>query len=349
MRRSTKLCHNVPRETRRAQELLAAEKTKQTIVSTEPERWEFWVPQYIAERYEDSPKSRNRYEVCWRALRNFLSVHKIAFPRQLDFKTTALYVSWRRTGSQAHGVRPASKNTAILEVKFLGLLMKRAILLGYATVNPCSGLGLKKAKPKEKPPITPEDMILIWQRLQDEPEWMRTNFLICRYTGCRENEARLPLSCVDVAGKFIHFPTTKGDKPFTVPMRQELAPLFERLIRERGWQGMTFEMPKLGQLVWWKFFQRIGLGKYCFHCLRVTFATELAEAGVPLSEAKRLMNHASDVIAMTYRKLKPEGLRQYLDRAQFASLARHDAPGNPDVPVSTSCTRAVVLPASNDL
>ncbi len=320
--RSTKLRHAVPNETQKARDLLDRERANERQSFSEPERWEFWAPQYIRERYEDSPKSLDRYEFRWKSIRAFLARHNIDYPKQLTFNNLTLYVAWRRSGDRDYGVWPASKNTAIGDVKFLGLLMKRAIQLSYATTNPCTGLGLKKTKPKEKPEIAADHVPIIWRELQTQPEWMRVCFAICFYTGCRLHEAAVPLSDVDLTRRFIHFPQAKGDKPFTVPLRDELLPLFEQLKRERPGKR-AFDLPcptwNLASLAFWKFFDRLKL-PYSIHCTRVTFITQLARAGVPSGDAMRLVNHASHEIHRIYQRFQPEDLRVSLQKLELPAL-----------------------------
>jgi integrase len=320
---STKLRHDVANETQKAQDLLETAIQKERQQFSEPERWELWAPQYIDERYEDSPKSHWRYKLRWKSIRSFLSRHKINYPRQLTFNQISLYVAWRRKGDADYGVWPASKNTAIGDVKFLGLLMHRAIQLGFAEVNSCRGLGLKKTKAKEKNEITDEHFKVIWDALQTQPQWMQDSFAISFNTGCRMHECAIPLDCADTKRQFIHFPIAKGDKPFTVPMRPELVPLFERLKKERP-GGKAVNFPEGPTRAWWYFFtERVKL-PYSFHCLRVTFISRLARAGVPAMDAMRLVNHASYEIHRIYQRFQPEDLRASLQKLSLPALQTHD-------------------------
>lgn len=328
--RSTRMRHAIAHETQKAQDILETELRKERQQFQEPERWEFWAPQYIAERYEESPKSLERYNLRWKSIRNFFRRHKIDYPRQLTFNSLTQYVAWRRAGDKEFGVWPGSKNTAIGDVKFLGLLMRRAIQLGFATTNPCEGLGLKKVKPEPKREVSDKDIKTIWTELANEPEWMRVCFQICLHTGCRLRESTVPLDCVDVQRRFIHFPHAKGDKPFTVPLRDELLPLFKRLQEERP--GMAAcDLPHMPSKEWWRFFKRLGM-PYSIHCLRVTFISRLARAGVPASEAMRLVNHASLEIHRIYQRFQPEDLRASLQKLSLPALPTHDARENLDGP-----------------
>ena len=51
------------------------------------------------------------------------------------------------------------------------------------------------------------------------------------------------------------------------------------------------------------FFKEIGLPHLCFHCTRVTVATRMARAGVPISEAMAFVGHASETIHRIYQRL----------------------------------------------
>lgn len=320
--RSTKLRHAVVGEARQAHDLKERESAKERQAFTEPERWDRWVTKYIQERYEDSPKSLRRYGQRWKAIRSFLGRHGVLYPKQLTFEVASRYLEWRRAGDRDYGVYAVARNTAIYEVKFLGLLMRRAINFGYATSNPCAAMGLKKTKPQPKPEFTDAELNLVWREIQTEAEWMRVAFEISLYTGCRLNETAVPLDCVDLKRKFIHFPDTKGDRPFTVPMRDELVPLFRRLLAEgRPVACVHHSHPSLE---FRRFFDRIKLDKHTFHCCRVSFISRGARAGVPISEMLRLVNHASHEIHRVYQRFQPEDLRRALDKLELPALAKYD-------------------------
>lgn len=319
--------HTVTHETQKAHDQLEVEQRKQRVRVSDPEKWESWVSKYIEERYEGSPKSLSRYKVRWQAIRAFLADKRIAYPRQLTFNVVAEYVEWRRKGD-AGKVWPSSKNTAIGDVKFLSLLCSRAIQLGYMSGemgNPCKGQGLRKTKPEPKKEISNEDLQKIWTALQAEPQWMRDCFQIALHTGCRLNETAIPVEDADCERRFIHFPDTKGDKPFTVPMRDELLPLFRRVQAERP-NGRAVVFPDIPTKAWWYFFKVKMESPYSFHCLRVTFISRLARAGVPSHEAMRLVNHASHEIHRIYQRFQPEDLRGALQKLSLPSLPAHEPP-----------------------
>lgn len=334
VRQSTHFRFAVRAQTRQANEMLSEHRQKEGTRLEARERWEAWVRQFVEERYEESPKSLERYLISWRSLSVFLTEQKIFYPRQLSFSHCLDYMRWRRAGNKAAGVYKAAKNTALGELKFLALIMKQAIRLGFANSNPCTSLGIKKAKPTEKNEITAEHLATIWVALEQEPEWMRTNFLICLYTGCRLRESRVPVDCIDLERREIHFPDAKGGRPFTAPLRAELIPLLTKLKAERT--GYVFDFPDhMPSKHWWVFFKRLKL-PYSLHCLRVTFITRAARAGVPERELCRLVNHANVLINRTYSRLRAQDVRASVDLIPLPSFSTHQPSESVDGHQSTA-------------
>jgi integrase len=334
VRQSTHLRSDVAAQTRQANELLSDKRRKEGTRQEAKERWEGWVRQFIEERYEESPKSLERNLARWRSLSVFLAEQKILYPSQLAFSHCLDFIRWRRAGNKPLGVYAAAKNTAIAEVKFLGLLMKQAGRLGLSTTNPCAALGIKKSKPTEKPEITEDHLSAIWKALEQEPEWTRINFAVCLYTGCRLCEARVPMDCIDLERREIRFPTAKGGRPYTAPLRAELIPLLTKLKAERT--SYLFDFPdRMPAKHWWLFFKRLNL-PYSMHCLRVTFITRAARAGVSERDLCRLVNHAGPLINRTYQRLRAQDVRTSLDQIPLPSFPMRASPGTPDAPRSTS-------------
>jgi integrase len=127
------------------------------------------------------------------------------------------------------GVHKAAKNTALLEIKFLGMIMDEAIQSGFCNTNPCRKLGIKRDKPKAKPKIEIDEHRLITRALKREPEWMRVSYKIAWEQGCRFSETCFPLSDVDLARNVIGF-RTKGEKETIAefPLSPRLRPLLRR-------------------------------------------------------------------------------------------------------------------------
>lgn len=318
---STGLRVGVGKDTRIAREL-AAEKTlieRRTRGVVARERWDFWVVRFLNERYSDKPQSHLRYTTAWRTIRMFLSERNIAVPRALTRQDCQAYFDWRKTENKRIGKYKAGHNTALLEVKTLGLIMREAVFRGYAPANPCRELGIKRVTGRIKPHYTPEEIQTVREKAAREQEplhsFLVNAFEIARYQGCRISETHLnPSKDVDLAAMRITF-RAKGGKEHITRLHPKLRPLFERLIAEGATE--TYKLPKSPAKTWFNFLKRIGLKKsnpnLCFHSLRVTVATEMARADVHESKAMRYLGHASTTIHRSYQRLRPDDLGDATD------------------------------------
>lgn len=313
---STGLRAGVAMSLRAARELVAertlAERRTRGIIRQE--RWGAWVPSFLNERYRANPHSQLRYTTAWRTIILFLEINSIPAPRFLTRQHCQSYIEWRKLDDPNVMKYRASHNTALLELKTLGLIMKEAVFRGYAPANPCRELGIKRVTGKIKAALTSDDVVFIRERIVDEPEPMRTflanSFEIARHQGCRLSETYLnPMRDVDVELRRITF-MAKGGKHHVTRLHEKLVPLFTKL-RDEG-VTQTYVRPKSPSKTWFNFLTRIGLKKrnpnLCFHSLRVTVATELARANVHESKAMRYLGHASTTVHRSYQRLRPDDL-----------------------------------------
>jgi hypothetical protein len=118
-----------------------------------------------------------------------------------------------------------SRNTAILELKILSLIMGEAVRMGYADANPLTSIKIRRDKPAKKPELTDEDIAEIRHALLDEPEWMQISFEISFNTACQLRETRIPLSQFQNLDVAADVRRRTGGKP------RELASLRRRLPR----------------------------------------------------------------------------------------------------------------------
>lgn len=151
-------------------------------------------------------------------------------------------MDWRTTFKKCTG-KVVGRNTAIVELKMLSLVMGEAVRLGHADVNPLVSLKIRKSKAAKKPELTDSEISEIHAALKTEPEWMQIGFEISLHTGCRLREVRIPLSCVDFVENKITLPSPKGGevKAFSILMPSALKPLFEKLKGER--RAFTLDFP----------------------------------------------------------------------------------------------------------
>jgi len=259
-----------------------------------------------------SEKSVVRYLEAWRFLDQFMTEHRITLshfaPHSAD-----LYIQWRTSIGKFRN-KKISKNTALQELKFLKFLQKQARLRGKMIDRPMDDYVIRLAPKKIKPALTDEQIQKIRLELPNHPSWMAVSFEIGLATGARLQECSIPCECIDLEHKTITFPSPKGGvaKAFTIPIPRSVLPLLAA-IKASGAEKTCEIPPTKASFKWRRFFDRLGMKDVCFHCLRVTRVTRLRQAGVPSPDARRLVNHSSELIHRLYDRHQVEELRQYVD------------------------------------
>ena len=170
--------------------------------------WDYWVPKFF-ERHCPTKATLDRYEDAWKWVALWLQNNRIHSPRQLTYRLGIDYLEWRTTFKKRTG-KIVGRNTAILELKLLSLVMGEAVRLGHADANPLVSMKIRRDRQPKKPELTDDEILEIQEALRDEPEWMQASFEIGLHTGCRLRETRIPLSCVDFRECKITFPSPKG-------------------------------------------------------------------------------------------------------------------------------------------
>jgi integrase len=316
--KSTGLRTDDPAETVKARALraqLEAKELSRNAGEASGGGWDTWVPQYL-ERHCENAGTLQRYTNSWSWLAFWLQEKRYQAPRAITYRNALEYIDWRVGYKKKTGKR-AGRNTAIMELKLLAMIMGEAVRLDYADANPLVSLKLRRDRAARKPEMTDEEIRVIREALNSEPEWMQVAFEISLHTGCRLRETRLPLKCIDFAENKITFPLPKGgeDRAFSIPMPSALRPLFERIHYAN--QAFTVEFPFQPSRRWQQFFIKMGMPHLCFHCLRVTYVNRLRRAGVPREAAMRLVNHSSELIHQIYQREKVEDVAQWRDAVQF--------------------------------
>src|SRR5262249_31660471 len=157
-------------------EMTAAETT---VDHGDGSEWDAWVQRFLEQRYSHTPRTLARYLGVWKNVRNFLDAFDIAIPRQLTRQNVRDFVDWRQERHAEHGCYEVAKNTALHELKLLRIVMNEAVQCGFATVNPCLSLGIKRDPAPLKPRITDAEHKKILKALEREPEWMQISYAIC--------------------------------------------------------------------------------------------------------------------------------------------------------------------------
>lgn len=206
-------------------------------------------------------------------------------------------------------------NTALGEVKLLGLILGEALQRGMVRSNVCRNLGIKRDRGRIKPEFTDDQIRMVRDALLNYPEWMRISFEISMHHGTRLRATQIDLHRdIDWKNRRITF-HEKAGKVFTVPAH----PIVFQLLKQRHAAGAAkaCELPKGASKAWRKFFDRIGLTEHCFHCCRVTVITKMARKGVAEAKAMKFVGHASSEVHRIYQRLRTEDLDDCLHALNF--------------------------------
>lgn len=279
-------------------------------------QWGKWVEEFFKRRCK-SKLTLERYLDGWKWCYFYFIEKKIIGPAFVNYQTALDYIEWRTSYKKKTG-RVVSKNTALLEVKILSLVLQECVKLGYIQSNKIQKLGIPRDIVAEKPALSDEEIIICKKALLKEPDWMRISFEISLNTGCRLRETAIPLNCIDSKRDMITFPTPKGGKKraFSIPIPDGLRPTINEILKRRFIVAFPFQPSRR----WQQFFKKVELPHLCFHCLRVTFVTRLAQEGVPLSVAMKLVNHGSELVHRIYVRLTVDDLRPYANSVRLPSL-----------------------------
>jgi hypothetical protein len=128
--RSTGLRADSPNDTAKAKalraELEAKEYHRAPVVNSDG--WDTWVLKYL-ERHCEAKRTLERYTGNWKWLSLWLQTQRLHSPRSITYRNALEYIDWRTTFKKKSG-RTVRRNTAILELKFLAMLMGEAVRLG---------------------------------------------------------------------------------------------------------------------------------------------------------------------------------------------------------------------------
>jgi integrase len=318
LQRSTKLRLDSVDQTRKARDLCREITQAEGRTPEYQEVWEAWVPRFLNQRYHGL--TLVRYTTEWRNISAYLAEHRIDTPRQLSRSAARGYIEWRAVEHEA--TFAGCKNTALLELKLLALIMREAAHNGFVSgPNPCERLGIGRDAAPRKPRISEIEHRHILQELASRPEWMRVCYAIAWEQGCRLSETHLHIGTqIDTDRAIIRF-RTKGHKGSLAefPLAPQLLPMFAQMIAEgREWSCI---LPRNAARAWWDFFRAIGLPHVCFHCTRITWITRAYEAGIPREHIMRMCGHATYAAHQIYPRIEAGGdqLQELMRRVSSSS------------------------------
>jgi hypothetical protein len=326
--KSTGYKKNNPGERRQAEKLrdtlTLRERTQQPVTSS---GWD-WVGTWVEGRWRGL--TLRNYKIHWRHLEGYLKEIGCSGPANLTRDHCLGYPKYRAK-------KGVGANTSALEIKLLAQVMDESISRGYAEKNPCRNLRLARTAVKEKEPFSDEQLAALdaifsegkheypWEYGTARVErlgWLHITYLLGRYQAARIMQARVPLSCIDLGGKSIHWPASvvkggqRSGKGYSQHIDKRLLPELREIVRLRREAGEATlcTIPALGSLHWRKFLDSLGMTNVSHHSLRVRWVSEAAKAGIPEAVAMRCSNHSSSEVHRIYLKLSTGDMASMLDR-----------------------------------
>lgn len=152
------------------------------------------------------------------------------------------------------------------------------------------------------------------------PEWFKSIILAALNTGMRKGELlRLKWADLDFEQRLVRASHTKNHRVRYIPMNQPLYDLLQSIDHFSGPKGPSpyvFTNTDTGSRFkalngsFERVCERAGFDDVTFHTLRHTFASRLAQAGVPLNNIRELLGHGDMKVTMRYAHLAPNNLRE---------------------------------------
>lgn len=288
------------------------------------EAWHLWVPQWLKSRYQGRPASYIKYIGQWRFLSRYLSQKELASPRMFRREDTFDYIEWRRSKRKEKSKRFPALNTALADIKTLGMILREAKRRGFCDEDVTKRHGIPREEPEEKPECTDEEIEAVRRGLEKKPQWMTVAWEIALGTGLRHRDSRIHRDWLNYTNHDIKIPNPKGGKKraFTHTASNEMIQYLKQVFSDgRQW---AWDIPKKQEgftgLEWSKFFREIGLAHLDFHCTRVTYISRGERNGIPEGVMCMQVNHADVLIHRIYRRA-PNA-----ERRRFANAVKMPAP-----------------------
>lgn len=288
------------------------------------EAWHLWVPQWLNTRYQNRKASHVKYMGQWKFLALFLAEHEIPSPRLFTREHAFEYIEWRQSEVKEKSKRSPKLNTALADVRTMGMILREAKKRNFCESDVTAKLGVERDDPEEKPELTDAQINLIRAGLKKEPEWMRVSFEIGLQSGMRFEETKIHRKNVDYSKGDIFLPSPKGGRKraFIHTASDDLIAYLKKLFSDG--RSATWTTPKgiFPSLLWRAFFDGIGLeSPISFHCTRVTYISRGERAGVPESVMCKQVNHADTLVHRIYSRVPNEERRRFANSVRLPALA----------------------------
>lgn len=300
-----------------AEEQTLIEKRSRVEQKQTGSEWEGWVLQWVEFKWghktTNTPKQYRKHVFKW--LRFF---KKFGIPGPAQFKREHLadYMTWRKE---------VGRNTIIQEIKFMKMVLNEAEARGYIIKNPIRSERMEGAKPKAKSVWTRAEIDTVRAALgtpDNKFGWLHVSFMLGYYQASRIGQSVLPISCIDLERKIIHWPDqlVKGSKGFDQAIDPRFLPILKELIahRQQLGKGTLCDMTSFCSLGWRRFLDSLGFRHLSHHGLRSVWVTRAALAGIPESAAKKFVNHTSSVVHQIYTRITAMDLAPMLEKLSLS-------------------------------
>jgi integrase len=174
------------------------------------------------------------------------------------------------------------------------------------TVNPVVGVSKRKVEIPRDRTLTADELTALWRAIEELPELPRAYFRVVLLTGARRNEVRrMAWSELDLDEGLWRLPAerNKSGRVFDLALTAPVVKTLQALPRIGP---MVFALDGKRPMAVHQLIERVrrdaGLLDVRLHDLRRTLRTGLAELGVSLEVAERVLNHAMPGLQAVYNR-----------------------------------------------
>jgi integrase len=305
IRRSAKTSNR--KDAQHYHDALRAEAWKRDLigeVAPIPRIWDDAVERWLDERGEYPSRQDDIYWLRW--------LDKWLRSKPLQAITGDMIDSLRRR-KKAEGV---SNRTVNAVLKVIRQVLKSAVTWGWLAVSP--PITMLPETGRRIRTLTEEEEIRL---LAELPEHLAEITRFALATGLRmSNITQLVWDQVDLTARraWIHSDQSKTGKAIAVPLNADAVLVLRRAQGKHPERVFTTSRGRPVNLAngadWRAAVKRAGLEDFCFHCLRHTFASRLAQAGVPLMALKELGGWSDVKTMQRYAHFSPDHLAEYSEK-----------------------------------
>jgi integrase len=238
----------------------------------------------------------------------------------------------QRVGAESRYKKPVRPATVNRELMCISGTMTEAMKRGYIDRNPVVGV----------PQLPEHNDRLRWLTSKEEervlgyaPEFLKPIVLTALHAGMRRGEImRLKWADVDFDQRLIRVAESKSHKTRYIPINKtlfELLKLIEPFTGPKGPSPYVFTNPVTGTRyedvshTFDRAATKAGFDDVTFHTLRHTFASRMAQDGVPLKAIQELLGHGTMQMTMRYAHLGPNNLRDAVSALDVVRVANSDS------------------------